>query len=85
MFTRSPLYIQSNIVKRHIGIYGFTKAILSKISRDNMDQTRNEFVENLEQLRWCDNGIKIGYSFAAGLYKGIDTQEDLDFVRTYLN
>lgn len=85
MFTRSPLYIQSNTVKRHIGIYGFTKAVLSKISRDNMDQTRNEFAENLEQLRWCDNGIRIGYSFAAGLYKGIDTQEDLDFVRTYLN
>jgi len=25
------------------------------------------------------------YARAAGLYKGIDTQEDLDFVRTYLN
>ena len=85
MFTRSPLYISSNNVKRHIGIYGFTKSIISKICRSKMSQTENEITENLEQLRWCDNNIKIGYSFAAGLYKGIDTQEDLDFVRTYLN
>ena len=48
-------------------------------------QISNEIVENLEQIRWGDNGIKFSYARAAGLYKGIDTQKDLDFVRTYLN
>ena len=85
MFTRSPLLENSLFVKRHIGIYGFSKAMTEKIDKNKMIETSNELAENLEQIRWGDNGIKFSYTRAAGLYKGIDTQEDLDFVRTYLN
>ena len=56
-----------------------------RIDKNVMIETSNEIVENLEQIRWADNGIGFTYSFAAGLYKGIDTQKDLDYVRTYLN
>ena len=73
MFTRSPLFYCSLFVRRHIGIYGFRI------------ETSNEIVESLEQIRWGDNGIEFSYAFASGLYKGIDTPEDLDHVRTYLN
>jgi 3-deoxy-manno-octulosonate cytidylyltransferase (CMP-KDO synthetase) len=85
MFTRSPLFGSPLFIKRHIGIYGFNKAMTERIDKNIMIETSNEIVENLEQIRWGDNGIEFTYAFAAGLYKGIDTQEDLDHVRTYLN
>ena len=86
MFTRSPVFTtQSLYVKRHIGIYGFSKAMAEKIDKNIMIETSNEIVENLEQIRWGDNGISFSYARAAGLYKGIDTQKDLDYVRTFLN
>ena len=85
MFTRSPLFGSPLFIKRHIGIYGFSREMTEKINKNIMIETSNEIVENLEQIRWADNGIKFGYARAAGLYKGIDTQEDLDFVITYLN
>ncbi len=86
MFTRSPVFsTQSLYVKRHIGIYGFSKVMTEKIDKNIMIETSNEIVENLEQIRWGDNGIAFSYARAAGLYKGIDTQKDLDYVRTFLN
>ena len=86
MFTRSPVFTtQSLYVKRHIGIYGFSKVMTEKIDKNIMIETSNEIVENLEQIRWGDNGISFNYARAAGLYKGIDTQKDLDYVRTFLN
>lgn len=86
MFTRSPVFTtQSLYVKRHIGIYGFSKEMTEKIDKNIMIETSNEIVENLEQIRWGDNEISFSYARAAGLYKGIDTQKDLDYVRTFLN
>ena len=86
MFTRSPVFTtQSLYVKRHIGIYGFSKVMTERIDKNIMIETSNEIVENLEQIRWGDNGISFNYARAAGLYKGIDTQKDLDYVRTFLN
>jgi len=85
MFTRSPLFGSPIFIKRHIGIYGFSREMTERIDKNIMIETSNEIVENLEQIRWGDNGIKFSYALAAGLYKGIDTQKDLDYVRTYLN
>ena len=85
MFTRSPLFGSPLFIKRHIGIYGFSREMTERINKNIMIETSNEIVENLEQIRWGDNGIKFSYARADGLYKGIDTQEDLDHVRTYLN
>lgn len=85
MFTRSPLFGSPLYIKRHIGIYGFSREMTERIDKNIMIETSNEIVENLEQIRWGDNGIKFSYARAAGLYKGIDTQKDLDFIRTYLN
>ena len=84
-FTRSPIFMPSNYIRRHIGIYGFSKQIANKIDKSVMIETTNEIVESLEQLRWGDNGIKFKYAVASGRYKGVDTQKDLDRVREYLN
>lgn len=85
MFTRSPLYGNPTFFKRHIGVYGFSKAVAKNIDKTIMIETTNEIVENLEQLRWADNGIGFSYSITNGLYKGIDTQKDLDHYRSFLN
>jgi 3-deoxy-manno-octulosonate cytidylyltransferase (CMP-KDO synthetase) len=86
MFTRSPVFTTNSLyVKRHIGIYGFSKVMTEKIDKNIMIETSNEIVENLEQIRWGDNGISFNYARAAGLYKGIDTQKDLDYIRSFLN
>lgn len=85
MFTRSPLYGNPTFFFRHIGIYGFTREIAKSIDKNVMIETTNEIVENLEQIRWADNGIKFSYAITQGRYKGIDTQKDLDHYRSFLN
>ena len=85
MFTRSPLFGNPNFFFRHIGVYGFSRPITEKIDKNVMIETTNEIVENLEQIRWGDNGIKFSYVITPGRYKGIDTQKDLDHYRSFLN
>jgi len=85
MFTRSPLFGNPNFFFRHIGVYGFSRPITEKIDKNVMIETTNEIVENLEQIRWGDNGIKFSYAITPGRYKGIDTQKDLDHYRSFLN
>ena len=58
MFTRSPLFGSPLFIKRHIGIYGFSIEMTERINKNIMIETSNEIVENLEQIRWGDNGIK---------------------------
>lgn len=75
MFTRSPLYGMSNYIYKHIGIYGFHKSVLKKISR--LQQTKNSIAESLEQITWMDNGINIKCIKTNSSYISIDTPEDL--------
>ena len=75
MFTRSSSYIRYKNLYKHIGIYGYPKNILDKISI--MPPSESSIKDSLEQLTWLDNGITIkAYST---LYKsfGVDTPEDL--------
>jgi 3-deoxy-manno-octulosonate cytidylyltransferase (CMP-KDO synthetase) len=85
MFTRSPLFGNPKFFFRHIGVYGFSRLITEKIDKNVMIETTNEIVESLEQIRWGDNGIKFSYAITPGRYKGIDTQKDLDYYRSFLN
>ena len=82
MFTRSPLYAPQIFFKRHIGIYGFSNRTIEKIV--SLQQTENELAENLEQIRWADNGIGFSFALTQGQYKGIDTQKDLENYRTFI-
>jgi len=76
MFTRSPVYGKLKNCFKHIGIYGFSYKMLETISALN-DRTRNETIDNLEQLRWLDNGLKINTNFTEHKSIGIDTLKDL--------
>lgn len=64
---------------KHVGIYGFRKDILLKITK--LPQSEYEKSESLEQLRWMQNGFPI-YGFETEYNSvGVDTAEDLEKVR----
>lgn len=68
-------YENSNY-KGHLGIYGFTKKSLQEFC--NLESSKLENIEKLEQLRAIDNGHKIAMVEVESKSFGIDTQEDLD-------
>ena len=68
-----PSSIDKNIY-HHIGIYIFKVSILKKFV--NLNQTKNENLQNLEQLRAMDNNISIDVVLANSTPIGIDTEED---------
>lgn len=76
MFTRSNLYGQIKSFYKHLGIYGYNIKVLELISK--MSKTSSESIDNLEQLRWLDNGLSIKSSYTDSPSIGVDTQKDLD-------
>jgi len=82
-FTRSPIYRNLQGLGKHIGIYGFTKKTLEKISK--MKPSFNSTAESLEQLTWLDNGLKIISISSWGRYISIDTENDYKRAKIYWN
>ena len=66
----------SNKYYRHVGIYGYRKDALEMFTK--LEQSKNEKVLHLEQLRALDNGIPIRVVMCNFPYRGIDTLEDLE-------
>jgi 3-deoxy-manno-octulosonate cytidylyltransferase (CMP-KDO synthetase) len=60
---------------KHIGLYGFQRKTLLKIAQ--LQASTLEKAESLEQLRWLENGYKIGVGITELETMGIDTPEDL--------
>jgi 3-deoxy-manno-octulosonate cytidylyltransferase (CMP-KDO synthetase) len=87
-FSRSPIpfvrahptesWIQHHQFFQHIGIYGYTRDALLKISR--LDASPNEKAESLEQLRWLDYGIPVFTRLSNHQSYSIDTPDDLQKV-----
>ena len=65
---------KNNYIYQHIGIYIYKKSILKKFVK--LNQTENEKVKKLEQLRALENGINIDVIFAKTIPIGVDTKED---------
>ena len=65
---------KNNYIYQHIGIYIYKKSILKKFVKFN--QTENEKVKKLEQLRALENGINIDVAYAKTIPIGVDTKED---------
>ena len=61
---------------KHLGIYGFTKDTLLEFV--SLEQSNNECVRKLEQMRALDNNIKIKSIVTDGDSFSIDTKEDLE-------
>ena len=64
----------NNYIYQHIGIYIYKKSILKKFVK--LNQTENEKVKKLEQLRALENGINIDVAYAKTIPIGVDTKED---------
>jgi 3-deoxy-manno-octulosonate cytidylyltransferase (CMP-KDO synthetase) len=60
----------------HIGIYGYRKQALENFTK--LEQSKNEKILHLEQLRALDNGIPIRVVMCNFPYRGIDIPEDLE-------
>jgi len=73
-FLRKGLKKENSNIYHHIGIYCYKVSVLEKFI--NLDQTKNEVKNHLEQLRALDNNIKINVALAASSPIGVDTEED---------
>ena len=67
---------------KHIGIYAFRSEVLRKVTA--LPQSPLEIAESLEQLRWLENGYKIGVGITDAETVGIDTPEDLARAEEFL-
>ena len=61
---------------KHIGLYGYRTGTLMQIT--NLPQSPLELAENLEQLRWLENGFRIRCSVTVWESHSIDTPLDLE-------
>lgn len=67
---------------KHIGIYAFRAEVLRQVTE--LPQSELELSESLEQLRWLENGYKIGVGISEAETVGIDTPEDLVRAEAFL-
>lgn len=67
---------------KHIGMYAFRSEVLREIT--SLPQSPLELAEKLEQLRWLENGYKIGVGISDVETVGIDTPEDLERAEEFL-
>ncbi len=73
----------SGIYFRHIGIYGYTRDALLQFSM--LPQSSLEVIEQLEQLRFLENGIKIKLELVPQVFPAVDRPEDIKTVERILN
>ena len=67
---------------KHIGLYAFRTDVLRAVT--DLPQSALEKAESLEQLRWLENGYKIGVGISEVETVGIDTPEDLEKAERFL-
>ncbi|MBI5183919.1 MAG: 3-deoxy-manno-octulosonate cytidylyltransferase [Nitrospinae bacterium] len=67
---------------RHIGLFAYKREFLLKISQ--LPETPLEKVERLEQLRVLEHGYRIKVAETDSTTIGVDTEEDLEKVRSMM-
>lgn len=68
---------------KHIGLYAFRADVLRAVT--DLPQSPLEKAESLEQLRWLENGYRIGVGISEVETIGIDTPEDLEKAEKFLH
>ncbi len=80
-YPRDEIYKKNIEAHRHIGIYAYRVGFLKKYA--TLTPAPLEKIESLEQLRVLHHGFKIGVAITQHApASGVDTQEDLDYVRS---
>jgi 3-deoxy-manno-octulosonate cytidylyltransferase (CMP-KDO synthetase) len=67
---------------KHIGLYAYRVETLKKLTL--LDRSPLEISESLEQNRWLENGIRIKTAITLWENFGIDTPDDLEKAKIYL-
>jgi 3-deoxy-manno-octulosonate cytidylyltransferase (CMP-KDO synthetase) len=90
-FSRNPIpfmrnldhdkWLQKGEFYKHIGLYAYKAETLCQIAE--MQSTKLELAESLEQLRWLENGLSIRMGITPYESLSIDTQEDLEKALQY--
>ena len=85
-FSRNPIpfmrnldhdkWLQNGEFYKHIGLYAYKTETLCQIAE--MQSTKLEMAESLEQLRWLENGLRIRMGVTQLESLSIDTQEDYE-------
>ena len=75
-------WLKSHTFYKHIGMYAFRREVLREVTA--LPQSTLEKAESLEQLRWLENGYKIGVGVTNIETVGIDTPEDLERAEEFL-
>jgi 3-deoxy-manno-octulosonate cytidylyltransferase (CMP-KDO synthetase) len=75
-------HLKHNFYK-HLGIYGFKKDILKEVTL--LSRSSLEIAESLEQNRWLENGYSIRTAITKWDSVGIDTPEDIERTKLFLN
>lgn len=82
-YPRDEVHKQSIKAHRHIGIYAYRVGFLKQYAQ--LSATELEKIESLEQLRVLHHGFKIAVSVTENApASGVDTQADLDYVRSVI-
>lgn len=75
-------WLKHHTFYKHIGMYAFRSEELREVTA--LPQSSLEKAESLEQLRWIENGYKIGVGISDVETVGIDTPEDLARAEEFL-
>ncbi len=75
-------WLKTHTYYKHIGLYAFRTEVLGKVTA--LSQSSLEKAESLEQLRWLENGYRIGVAESHVETVGIDTPEDLARAEEFL-
>lgn len=75
-------WLSKHTFYKHIGMYAFRREVLREVT--SLPQSTLEKAESLEQLRWLENGYKIGVGISNVETVGIDTPEDLERAEEFL-
>ena len=75
-------WLKHHTFYKHIGMYAFRRDVLGEVTA--LPQSTLEKAESLEQLRWLENGYKIGVGISDVETVGIDTPEDLERAAEFL-
>ena len=81
-FTRKEVASSDGRYYHHIGVYGFQREALKRYV--DLPPAPLEQFERLEQLRFLENGMRVGVSILHTAPCGIDTKEDLERMCTLM-